>query len=257
MRLLLASIVSWVCMAATEPARAADPVIPLDPEIAKELAILGEGVVGKALPAPPVDDVSKYFHVSAGDWTYDIVHGDEDEEVRVESYEVIEAPDGYKAFKRTIGEMFVEYIHIDADGHFGKYAEDDLDVGYGARMDPGIMVHAGVKPGETVEVKSKLSAYKIGKPNEIKYRGEMTSKLQYIGAYEVTTPAGTWPALLIRNEFEVEIGPADVKDVSYLFFAEGVGKVAQIESLKVSALLIYHSNTKTAKVLVGLPEGGN
>jgi hypothetical protein len=240
---------------AAASARAADPVIPLDPKLAKELELLGKGVVGKAGPAPPITDVAKYFHLGAGEWKYDIVHGDDDAKVRVESCERIEGPEGTTAYKRTIGEMFTEYLQIDADGHFGKYAEDDLDVGYGARMDPGVMVHSGIKAGDKVTVKSKLSAFKMGKPDDIKFSGTMTSNLEYVGAYEVTTPAGTWPALLVRNQFLVEIGPAKVNDVAYVFFADGVGKVAEIESLNVSALLVYHSNTKTAKVLTSFPKG--
>jgi hypothetical protein len=35
--------------------------------------------------------------------------------------------------------------------------------------------------------------------------------------------------------------------------ADIVGKVAEIESTRVSALMIYHSNTKIAKVLNSLP----
>ena len=242
----------WLVAAA---AAATDPVIPLDPAIAKELAPLGKGVVGKAVPAPPITDAAKYLHLGAGEWKYDIVHGGDDAKVRVESYEAIEGPEGTTAYKRTIGKMFAEYILVDGKGNFGKYAEDDLDVGYGTRFDPGVMVHAGVKAGDKVTVESKLSAYKLGKPDEIKYTGKMTSNLHYVGAYEVTTPAGTWPALLVRNEFEVRIGPAKVKDVAYLFFAEGVGKVAEIETLKVSALLVYHTSTKTATILTSFPKG--
>jgi hypothetical protein len=122
-------------------------------------------------------------------------------------------------------------------------------------MDPGVLVHAGIEAGDKVTVESKLSAFKIGEPDDIKYTGKMTSDLEYVGAYEVKTPAGTWPALLVRNQFVVEIGPAKVKDVTYIFFAEGVGKVAEIESLNVSALLVYHSNAKTAKVLTSFPKG--
>jgi hypothetical protein len=236
-------------------ATAADPVIPLESKLAKDLELLGKGVVGKALPAPPVTDVAKYFHLGDGEWHYDIVHGADDAKVRVESYERIEGPKGTTAYKRSIAEMFTEYIQIDDSGHFGKYAEDDLDVGYGARMDPGVLVHAGIEAGDKVTVESKLSAFKIGEPDDIKYTGKMTSDLEYVGAYEVKTPAGTWPALLVRNQFVVEIGPAKVKDVTYIFFAEGVGKVAEIESLNVSALLVYHSNAKTAKVLTSFPKG--
>jgi hypothetical protein len=82
----------------------------------------------------------------------------------------------------------------------------------------------------------------------------MDTTITYVGAYEVTTPAGTFPAALIRAEFDIKIGPAKVKDVQYSFIAKGVGKVAEIEALKVSALLVYHSNDKTVKILAEKPK---
>ena len=74
------------------------------------------------------------------------------------------------------------------------------------------------------------------------------------GPCDSLTPAGTFPAALMRSEFDIKIGPAKVTDVQYSFFAKGVGKVAEIEALKVSALLIYHSHEKTAKVLAEKPK---
>jgi hypothetical protein len=236
------------------PVSAADPVVPLTPEIAKDLEVLGKNVVGKALPAPPLDDIEKYLDIGPGKWTYEIVSGDEDTEIRVESYERIDSPEGHKAYKRTIGKKYIEYLQFDKDGHFGKYASDDLDSGYGSRMEPGILVQRGFKPGDAVEAEGKLAAYKLGTPNEIKFRGAMKSKLEYVGAYQVTTPAGSWPAILIRQEYDIKIGPAKASDVAYFFFVEGVGKVAAVETIRISALLIYHSSTKTAKVLVKEPE---
>jgi hypothetical protein len=236
------------------PASAADPVIPLTPEITKDLEVLGKSVVGKALPAPPLDDIEKYLDIGPGKWTYEIVSGDEDTKIRVESYERIDSPDGQKAYKRTIGEKYIEYIQFDRNGHFGKYASDDLESGYGSRMEPGILVQRGFKPGEAVKTDGKLAAYKRETPNEIKFRGTMKTKLQYVGAYQVTTPAGSWPAILIRQEYDIKIGPAKASDVAYFFFAEGVGKVAAVETVRISALLIYHSSTKTAKILVKMPE---
>jgi hypothetical protein len=82
----------------------------------------------------------------------------------------------------------------------------------------------------------------------------MKSKITYVGCYEVKTPAGTWPALLIRTDYEIEIGPAKVTDTAYMFFAKGVGKVAGIETTKVSAVLVYHSSTRVAKILTSYPK---
>jgi hypothetical protein len=121
-------------------------------------------------------------------------------------------------------------------------------------MKPGTHIPAGIKPGETQTLESELHAYKVGKADDTVYKGKMKVDLTYIGAYEVTTPAGTFPAVLLEGAFEIHIGPAHVKDVQYAFYAKGVGKVAEVESLNVSALLVYHSNEKTGKVLAEAPK---
>ena len=55
------------------PVSAADPVVPLTPEIAKDLEVLGKNVVGKALPAPPLDDIEKYLDIGPGKWAFCLI----------------------------------------------------------------------------------------------------------------------------------------------------------------------------------------
>jgi hypothetical protein len=136
----------------------------------------------------------------------------------------------------------------------GKYTETDVEMSYVTHFHPGILLAPGLAPGKAFEAKQKALVYKIGHPDKTAYTGSMDVKLTYVGAYEVTTPAGKFPSVLMRAEFDIKVGPAVVKDVQYSFFGKGVGKVAEIEALKVSALLIYHSNDKTAKVLAKKPK---
>ena len=82
----------------------------------------------------------------------------------------------------------------------------------------------------------------------------MVAKLSYVGQYEVTVPAGTFPAVLARLEFDIKVGPASVTDTVYAFFSKGVGKVAEIEATRISAMLIYHSSSKVSKVLTKYPK---
>ena len=103
-------------------------------------------------------------------------------------------------------------------------------------------------------MKQKALAFKIEHPDKTAYTGDMDVILTYVGAYEVKTPAGTFPAVLMRAEFDIKIGPAKVTDVQYSFLSKGVGKVAEVEALHVSALLIYQSHEKTAKVLAEKPK---
>ncbi len=230
-------------------------VIPLPPEVARDLELLGKGVVGKALPAPPITNVHEYANLGSGTWEYKIVSGGKDgEKVRSESYEKMPAEDGAEVWKRTIGTEFVEYMTIETDHDFGKHLEDDLDVGYSSRFLPGVLWLSKTKAGETRTIESKIESFKTDRPDHISYHGKLTAKLSYIGQYEVTTPAGTWPAVLARAEFDIKVGPAKVTDTAYMFFAKGVGKIAEIETTHVSALLIYHSSTKVAKLLKSYPK---
>jgi hypothetical protein len=240
---------------APQAGRADGPPVTLSADDAKVLALLGEGVVGKPLPSPPIGRLEDYLNFGAGEWKYQIVHDKKHgKRVRTESYTAHPDADGKEGWKRTIGDEYVEYLRIHPDGSYTKYAEDDEDVDYGARFVPGVVWPSGIKQGEPTKLKSEIQAHKFSKPDHVSYTGRMESTVTYVGSYQVTTPAGTWPAVLIRSEFDIHIGPAKVTDTMYTFFAKGVGKVAEIETLNVSALLVYHTSQKIAKVLEDYPK---
>jgi hypothetical protein len=231
-------------------------IIPLPPEVAKNLALLGEGVVGKAVPAPDFKDADKMLNIGPGTWKYKIVAGGKDGALqRTETYEEIEPYKGNRAWKRALGEQYIEYFHLDADGNFVKHSEDDPPLGYTTDFTPGIIIPIGLKPGETQSHKSTLRAFKTGERDKKGgYSGKATMDVTYVGAYEVTTPAGTWPAMLVETAFTIKIGPADVSDTTYVFVAPGIGRVAEVEVTSISAILVYHAHTKIAKVLSEYPK---
>ena len=207
------------------------------------------------MPALPITDVQEYLNLGPGTWKYKILSGGKaGGEVRHEQYAEMPAEGTTKVWKRTVGEEFVEYIHIQSDHDFGKHLEDDLDVGYSSRFLPGVVWLHKTQAGQTRTIESKIEAFKTGNPKKISFHGKMTSKVSYVGVYEVKTPAGTWPAILVRAEFDIHVGPAKVSDTAYMFFAKGVGKIAEIEATRVSAVLVYHSNTKVVKILTEYPK---
>jgi hypothetical protein len=228
--------------------------IPLDPQDAENLAILGPGVVGRPLPPPPAEDLTEYLNLGPGEWQYQITHDPKaGKKERVETYSQIDGPGNEKAWERKIGDEYVEYIRVDDDGSLVKYAEDDPDVGYGTRIDPGIVFKSGLEAGRTQDLEARLDAFKLDDRKDVKLNGKAKSHLTYLGAYEVKTPAGSWPAVLVRNVLEIHIGPAKVTDSQYSFYAKGVGKVAEIETLNISAVLVYHSSSRIGKVLAKWP----
>jgi hypothetical protein len=69
----------------------------------------------------------------------------------------------------------------------------------------------------------------------------------------VTVPAGTYDAALLKWDYDGSVGPASVQDTQYRFLAKDVGIVASIEKKKISALLLYHDNSNTGRVLMQAP----
>ncbi len=247
-RLVGAAVPLFLILSVSALAADEGKVVPLSAEDQKALALLGEGVVGKALPAHPIEDVGKFLDLQAGPHTFKIVAGNDQGKTQVETYTSLGAKDGSQQWKRTIGDQYDEFLTLSA-GSTGKTAETEKPHGYRAAFDPPMHEHVGIAPGESVNIESKMRVSTEKDPSKIKYTGKMNSTITYVGAYQVKVPAGSFEAILVK----VDVGPADVEDTQYTFFAKGVGKVAEIEALRVSAALIYHSHSKTAKVLVTHP----
>jgi hypothetical protein len=71
-----------------------------------------------------------------------------------------------------------------------------------------------------------------------------------VGTYQVTVPAGTFPAILFRVKCQGKVGPAQTQNTAYNFFTPGVGQVAMIMQEDVAALWIFHIDSTTGKVLL-------
>jgi hypothetical protein len=208
------------------------------------------------LPAPPITDVREYLNLGPGKWVFDVVHGGKDgEKVKTEFYDHLpNDPDGAEVWRRTIGTEYVEYWRIEDDGSFGKRLEDAPSMEYSSRFIPGVTWLSKIVAGKTHAFESKIESFKTKTPDKVAYTGKMHTELTYVGMYEVTTPAGVFPAILVKYDFVIKIGPAKVTDVMYVFVTKGVGKIAEIETTHVTALLIYNSSTKVAKVLKSYPK---
>ena len=68
-------------------------------------------------------------------------------------------------------------------------------------------------PGQSVEIDSKLSVSEEESPDKVKYTETMKATATYEGVYEVTVPAGTFEALLVRIDAKIHVGPAKVDDI--------------------------------------------
>ena len=120
---------------------------------------------------------------------------------------------------------------------------------------PGIHPTAIVSPraelGDNVTIGVKV--YDLSDPQEVSHSGSLNLEYSYVGAYKVTVPAGSYDAALLRWVYDGSVGPASVKDTQYRFVAKDVGVVASVEKKKISALLLYHDNSNTGRLLLKAP----
>jgi mannose-6-phosphate isomerase-like protein (cupin superfamily) len=77
----------------------------------------------------------------------------------------------------------------------------------------------------------------------------MNGSYTYVGTYQVTVPAGTYSAILMRMKIDGKVGPAHTEDTAYYFFAPQGGMVAMISQEDVEAFWVIHIDTTIGKVL--------
>ena len=111
-----------------------------------------------------------------------------------------------------------------------------------------------VSPGESRQSTIAVKVYDLSEPDNLKYQGSLDVTYSYLGAYAVTVPAGSWDAALVKWTFKGKVGPARIEDTQYRFAVADVGMLARIEAKNISAMLIYHDDSKSAKVLVTQPQ---
>jgi len=226
-------------------------IIELQGEDKEVLAILGKGVVGKALSAKPITDMARLMPLKEGTWTYRVLAGDHK---GTNQEDIIARPkheESGKSWRRVLGKKCIEYYRVRNGGKIDMASEVDLVEDVITRYAPLFpVIFNGMRPGEKNEVKTDIRVYDLHDPTDEKYKGHLKVTHTYVGAYEVTVPAGKYQTVLIKSSYTGKVGPASVNDVGYMFYAEGVGIVASVERSHVAAFLFYDKKTKTPKVLV-------
>ena len=108
----------------------------------------------------------------------------------------------------------------------------------------------GMKPGDTRSYSQQVSVIELDDPADQEYSGSLNGTYAYVGTYQVTVPAGTYEAILLRLKCEGKVGPAHTHDAAYYFFAPGTGVVAMISQEDATAFWIIHIDTSSGKVLM-------
>ena len=237
---------------ATSPAGAADPIPLPQADSAVLQQQLGNGVVGDAVAAAPLTAAD--IPLREGTWTFKVVSGNKQGQTEQDVLTQLQRDQSGASWKIETGAKDLAFIQLGSDQNVMILSEQDTDQGVITRFSPAepILV-VGMKPGDTQSVTIDVKVYDLSSPNEVSHSGSLQLTYSYIGAYKVTVPAGSYDAALLKWDYNGSVGPASVQDTQYRFVAKDVGIVASIEKKKISALLFYHDNSNTGRVLVQAP----
>ncbi len=246
-------LASSLLLAFGRTAVAADgAVIPLPAKDKEEIVkVLGPNIVGQALPSQPITDASIYFPLKEKSAVFHVTSGDKAGTQQTLRVRKGQRPGGNAAWRFELSPTLAAFIKEEGEGgDLMMPAVTDTDEGVVVVTTPANpFVLEGMKPGESRPLSQKVSVNYLDHPTDQRYAGELTGTYTHMGNHQVTVPAGSFNALLIRVEYSGKVGPAHTQDTAYYFFAPGTGVVAMISQEDVEAYWIIHIDTTTGKVL--------
>jgi len=235
-------------------ARAQDgAVMPLPPEDQQVInAMLGPGVVGQALPSQPIQDVSVYFPLRERVLNYQVTSGPLAGNTQTLAVARGKRPNGNPAWRFGLSPSLAAFLRQTDQGLIMP-AVSDFGEGVVVVTTPANpFLLSGMQPGETRTLSQTVSVNYLDDPTSRDYSGNLTTAYTYVGTYQVTVPAGTYQAILMRQQSEGKVGPAHTKDVAYYFFAPQVGVVAMISQEDVEAFWIIRIDSRAGKLLASV-----
>ena len=223
-------------------------------ELEEQLATFGADFVIEKIEAPRIENPHDWVNRRAGKYVYRFVEGSDDgAETHVEEH--IPDPGNPDAgWQRRIGDSLIETYTTTDERDLLIVEEVDHQHGFRVVIEPGVHLPAGIEPGATWEIDADLTVYDMD-DGSLAHEGELHALHSYEGAFRVRTPAGEFDTILIREDFKFHVGPLKADDDRLLFFARGIGLVAEVEGIRASAILIIRIKEHSAKVLVEYPEG--
>jgi hypothetical protein len=202
--------------------------------------LLGEGVLGPALPADPIGEKATLIPLAPSTRIFRLSSGPdagttEADILRASAQEGSDATWQYAAGKRSI-----YHLRSTGDGSIVIPSERELVLGTIIRYDPPQpLIIPGMRPGEQRTLSIAVEVSNLDDPVTVAQSGLLSVSYTYVGRYRVTVPAGTYPAALIKWQYHGEVGLAGLKGLQYWFFVDGLGPIAVIDQQHISALLFY------------------
>ncbi|MEE4162499.1 MAG: hypothetical protein V2I25_08300 [Woeseiaceae bacterium] len=223
-------------------------------EFEKKVELFGEDFIIERIEAPVIENPHDWVNRQPGDYVYRFVTGSDDGETTQVETHIPDSENPDTAWQRRIGDDLVESFTSSDERDLFIVEEVDHQHGFRVMIEPGIHIPPGITPGDMWEVDAELAVYNTEDGSFVN-DGTLEALHSYEGAYRVRTPAGDFDTVVIREDFKLHIGPLKAEDDRLLFFARGVGLVAEEEALRASAILVIRMKEESAKVLVEYPEG--
>jgi hypothetical protein len=227
-------------------------VLQLPPEDQQNItAQLGPGVVGAALPSQPIADPSMYFPLQQKSQQFQVVAGPHAGTIQTLGLWQARRPGGRKAWRFQMTPTLAGFMRETDQGDIIMAALTDSGEGVVVVTTPANpFVPKGMQPGESRNYTQQVSVNYLDDPSDQRYSGSINGTYTYLGTYQVTVPAGSFPAILFRVKCEGKVGPAHTQNVGYNLFAPGVGMVAMILEEDVTAFWLFNIDSTTGKVLM-------
>jgi hypothetical protein len=243
------AVVACLCAAAPTPRAGVNDAAALE----ERLAVFGQGFLIDRLAGRRLENPAEWIGRPYGEYRYRFVVGSDDgAQTHIERH-VPDPEDPARGWQRIIGDRIVEVFVNTDDGELMTIHEIDRKHGFRVHIDPGVRWPPGVEPGDVWRSQASLAVYRT-KSDEVYRRGTLDSTLTYEGMYRVRTPAGEFDTILLREDFVIHVGPMKAEDDRWLFFARGVGLVAEIEGIRATAAMLLHYKDDAAKVLEAPPD---
>ena len=220
-------------------------------EEALSLEAFADTRIVRKLPDITIDDASVYFPLNDGHYEYEVFDYSTHALSRdSENQRLILANSSPPRWQREASNQIIEEWQRSGDGAIRMTAKIATEPGYRVELNPSLDIPTRIAPQQQWQRESTLKAYPLDEPDRPAYTGTLKAHLRYVGHYELQTPAGTFPAILLSEEYHAQIGLLDIHSKRYRFYSAHIGKVAEIEGLRVSTPVFYKSENRLAKVLV-------
>jgi hypothetical protein len=222
-------------------------------EQAMLVELLGEGVIGEPVAGSPL--TPSFAPLREGTWTYRIAGGKQKGQSEQHVVTRLERDPSGASWRYAVGTKGIVFIKETEDGSLTFVTEENTDQGVVTHYEPaepGLLT--GLAPGDSKAFPVAVKVYDLSSPQDLAHEGRLDVTYSYLGAYKITTPAGSYDAALIKWSYQGKVGPAKVDDTQYRFFADNVGMVASVDKLDVSAFLVYQDHSKFGKLLAQAPK---